>query len=161
MAVTARLLLCGQNLIRDADTNNVSVINIFEGMIAQGFPLLMPTFAFLTILERENGDPRIHEGRFDIRLGDTVLVAGPMRVDFQDKPRTRTMLRVAGLVINAPGLVSARFFIGQDQLGEYHFEVGRAAGPVAEVIVEDPVANQPGANAQPPQPHSDGEGQHE
>jgi hypothetical protein len=125
-------------------------------MIAQGFPLLMPWFSFLAILEREEGDPRVLEGRYDIRLGDTVLVAGPMRVDFQDKMRARQMLRIAGLVINAPGVVSARFFIGPDELGEYRFEVERGAGPVAEVIPDNTAANQPAPDAQP----QAGQGQH-
>jgi hypothetical protein len=140
--ISTKLTVCGQTIIRDVDSNNISVVNIYEGFTAQGFPLLLPGFSFLVVVERQAGDARNHAGRFDIRLGDTVLASSNMNVDFQGQSRTRQIIRIAGLVITAPGIVASRFYIGDQMLGEYKFEVEQGAAPVAEVT-SGPVGNQP------------------
>src|SRR5438132_10617340 len=97
--IRVKLAVCGQDVVRDAASNNISVFNVYEGVTAEGFPLLMSPFAFLVVLERDLTDPVQHAGRFELRLGDTVLGEGAMTVDFEDKKRTRQIIKVGGLVL--------------------------------------------------------------
>jgi len=147
--ISLRLALSGQQALRDFDTNSISMIGIFEGVSAQGFPILLPHFSFLVVLEREHGDPRIAKGRFDIRLGDTVLASGDMSIDFEELYRTRQIIRITGILISGPGTVSSRFFIGDDLIAESRFEVESKVRPITQTT-NDPVENQPAPGVQRP-----------
>jgi hypothetical protein len=132
--LTVRLAACAQEIIRDAASNNISLINIYEGLTAQGFPVVFPKFAALIILDREDGDPTHYDGQFEIVLGENRLLTGTMAVNFEDKLRTRQMINVAGMVVEAPGRLAFHFWTeGREVDIAYHVDIERAAevpGPV-------------------------------
>jgi hypothetical protein len=111
--ITVKLMACASSVIRDADSNQISIFNIIDGVAAHGFPFLIQQFAVIVILQRDPAtDPADHEATFQLRLGDQVLAEGNAAVRFDDKRHTRQILRMQGLVVPAPGTLQARFTMG-------------------------------------------------
>ena len=131
------LMLCSRDLSADKVTNQVSAFALFEGFQAGGFPLLLSPFACLVVLEREPNEAVDANGTFHLLLGDRELFTREMAVNFRDRTRTRQMIRLEGLVLPAPGLVTARFRVGAHQ-AEYTFHVDPPAGGQPQ-LVEAPV----------------------
>jgi hypothetical protein len=132
-----KLVLCANQILRDADTENVAIIGLYDGIASPGFPLLIQNFAALAVLERDPAvDAADVNGTFELRLGDTVLIHQDIQGNFRDKARTRLILRVDGLVIPAPGLLRVDVSFAEGQLaGHYTFPVDRLAGQHPQVIV--------------------------
>ena len=111
--ISVKLMVCASHIVRDADTNTLSIFNVFEGLAVQGFPFLIQQFAAAVVLRRDPAtDAAEHNGRFEVRLGDLVLAATDLAVNFQDKRHTRQLLRINGLVIPAAGTLDVRFTMG-------------------------------------------------
>jgi len=111
--ISIKLMVCASNVIRDGDTNLLSIFNVLESLAGAAFPFLVQQFAAAVVLERDPSvDPPEHVGVFTLRLGDQLLAQGEARVNFEDKRRTRQVLRINGLVIPAPGALELRFTMG-------------------------------------------------
>jgi hypothetical protein len=128
-----KLALCSREVVRDAATNNISVFSIFEALSAAGFPLLLNPFSALFVLEREHGDATEVPARFQLLLGDTELLTAPTQINFEDRMRTRQMVRLNGLVITAPGVVHAKLWVGEHLQAEYSFVVEGPAQPEVQM----------------------------
>jgi hypothetical protein len=101
--ITVTYLLAGQMLIRDAETNAVSIIGLQEEINATGFPAFHPNIHILAILERESDDPVDIKCELTLMLEDEILGTYPMTLAFQEKLRTRALILVQGIVIPRPG----------------------------------------------------------
>ncbi len=103
--------LVAEVVIREAETNNISVINIIDNITAQGFPLFMSRLAFLTIWEKETADPNAYRTIFSIALNEQNLHTQEINIDFQGHLRHRQIVTMQGLVIPQPGPVIFRLAI--------------------------------------------------
>jgi hypothetical protein len=132
--ISVKLMACGSHVVRDADANTVSIFNIYEGIGAVGYPLLIQFFAALVLLERNPAeDPAQHEATFNVRLGDQVLAHGDVHVDFGDKRHSRQILRLAGLVVPTPGVLETVFQMGAVS-ATYTIHLERVNPPQVEAV---------------------------
>jgi hypothetical protein len=133
------VMVCSRDLSHDSITNNVSVFSILEGLHAGGFPLLLTPFAALVVFEREANERAEYPGRFELLLGDRELLARDLTVNFRDRLRTRQMIRLEGLVVAAPGRVTARFFVEGEVRAEYVFQIepDPRGQPQAQVVATE------------------------
>ncbi len=134
-----KLALCAREVVRDSATNQISTFSIFEGLAAAGFPLLLNPFSALFVLEREEHDNAEVAARFQLLLGNTELLNGATQINFEDKRRTRQMIRLEGLVIAGPGIVTAKLLVGDNVQAEYSFPVEGPAAPPQAHMTTDPV----------------------
>jgi len=112
--ISVKLMACGTHVVRDADSNTVSIFNILEGIAGAGFPLLVQSFAALVILQRDpTADAAEHDGTFEISIGGQQLVRANVHVNFEDKKHTRQIVRLNGMVVPAPGTLEMRFQMGE------------------------------------------------
>jgi len=95
--------LVSQWVVRDGDTNNLSVFNILEGVTAQGFPFFIQHVAFLVIWERDAEDISRPSVQIRIELEGNQLYEQSLDADFQDKLKNRMVIRIGGLVVSQPG----------------------------------------------------------
>ena len=117
------IMLCAEGIVRDGESNNISAYNIFEQFATPGFPLLIPKLYVFNLLERDDDDPTQLDCRVIVKNNDTELVSLPIRVDFLDKMRNRTIITIGGLAVRAPGILKASILLGEQELDSYIIKV--------------------------------------
>ena len=131
--ISCEVALVCESLIQDVSTNRVSAININEDLATDRFPRAYPRLVCLFMLKRDTSDPAQVEVRVEFLHEDVELQGVPIRVDFGDKLRNRTIVKVDGLVIPGPGLLRVRLVKEGEELGHYDIAVSQSGGPQAEV----------------------------
>ena len=109
-----KLCLVAEGVVRDAETNSVSVYNILEGIAANGFPILVQRMAFLALFERDESEPEAHTGQFTVSLGDNQLLTGEQHIHFRGKLRTRSIVRIQGILFPSPGEATFALAVAAD-----------------------------------------------
>lgn len=121
--IRAKLCFAASFVLRDADSNVISAINVLEGIVPAGVPIFIPNVAAFALWQRDQGDPAECEGHFSITLDREPLANVRVRASFQNFPRTRTIVNVAGLVVPRPGELHFRFQLDDGPAAEYSLTV--------------------------------------
>jgi len=123
------MLLCADALIRDAESNNMSAITIYEELTPIGLPLFLPRLSILSVYEREEGD--LAEVIYDLRvkLDEEILLTQQIPVNFQGKFRFRNLMVLAGLPVAHPGKLIIQISNGEDTMGEYSITINQPVAP--------------------------------
>ena len=88
--------LAAAGVVRDADTNAVSVFSIYEELASLGFPFLVQDVGVFVLWQIEEADHAdIDDVQFVVRNNATVLFQAPIVVKVSGK-RHRTIIRVKG-----------------------------------------------------------------
>jgi hypothetical protein len=122
--ITCKLALCAESVVRDVESNRMSIFNIFEGFKSHGFPIGFPKYACFFFLAREEGDNVTFEASLGFHLNESSLKDFPVNVNFEDKMNTRVVINVLGLVIPGPGILSTRLMYEGRELGRWDIKVG-------------------------------------
>ena len=122
--ITSPLMVCADRVIRDAQTNNISVINIIEGITPEGLPLFIQRFMIFAFLERNiKEDPSQIKCKVRIKISGNKLLENVIVVDFKDKERNRLIYEIGGLVIPTNGTFEASLLLGRRVLNKYELIV--------------------------------------
>jgi len=117
--IKSSLMLCAEGIIRDAETNNISVFKIFENIIPEGLPLFFPRFMVLVFLDREDKDPSEIKCTLRIKLNQENLVEKVVSISFQNKKRNRIIANIGGLPIEKQGTLETSLWLGDKMLNKY------------------------------------------
>lgn len=117
--VTAKFMIAAEGVILDSDTKAVSIFSILEDVQAEGFPVFIQKMSLFVVLERAEADSANQEFKIKISLGDIEIGVSPVAVNFQDKMRSNTIIRMYGIVIPSPGLLAATVLDGDRVLCNY------------------------------------------
>lgn len=101
--IQSPLAVCAESVVRDADTNLISIFNVFEELTVPAFPVALAKLSVLFILERDSSDPDQVECIAVLLNGEREINRVQITADFEDKPRTRVIIVAQGLVIENPG----------------------------------------------------------
>jgi hypothetical protein len=112
-----RLALFAETIIRDAETNAMTIVNLIDNLTAPAFPMGLGKLSVLFVMRRDDGDPRNASGVLTFELDAIELGQLPVSLDFEDKPQTRLMVVFQGLVIPAPGTLRATLTIDATVVG--------------------------------------------
>lgn len=135
--IISKLMLCAENVIRDAETNKISVFNIFEKIASPGFPLFIQKLLVFNRIERAKDDPRQIDCELKIMNNDIELLKKPLRVDFQDRMRNRTIVDISGLTVPNPGILKVILSYAERDLNSYEIIVNRIGEPQVEIQGEN------------------------
>lgn len=116
-------MLCAEGVIRDAETNALSVFNILENIRPAGYPILIQHNDILTILERLPEDADRSEGSMRVTLGDIEIAALPISLDFQGKLILRSIVKLHGLVLPNPGVLTFNLMLADRTLNTYRITI--------------------------------------
>jgi hypothetical protein len=130
LMLRSTLCLVAEGVIRDAETNNVSVYNILESITAQGFPLFLSKLGFLAVWEKETTDPIIYRANFSITLNEQQLYAQDIPLDFQNNIRLRSIITVQGVVIPQPGQMNFRLTTESGQVANFTLTAQAVQGAI-------------------------------
>jgi hypothetical protein len=115
--IQLKLAVCAESVVRDGETNTVSVFNILEEITALSFPAAIPKLSVLFMLERENDDPDRIDCLITFTLGEKELGRAEMEGNFEDKFRNRLMLVVQGVMLPEPGILSVNLTVDGKPMG--------------------------------------------
>lgn len=133
--VRSIICLVADSVIRDAETQLVSVFNILEGITSEGFPLVIPKLTFFSLWGRDEGDARQFTARFTINLDGTELKSLEVPINFSDKVRNRNFVAIHGLLIPRPGSIVFSLKIPEvEQMAQYIIEINVASPARTEVV---------------------------
>ncbi len=115
-------VLC-ENIVRDGDTNTVSLISLIEQLHSPMFPLFLHKVGVLISLIREDADPDQVQMTMRLLIDDREVFTNNFPLSFQGRRQTRAILRFNGIIIPNPGQGRIEFRIGTEVVGSWPFEV--------------------------------------
>lgn len=130
--IRSSLMLCANGVIRDAETNNISVFTIFENITPEGLPLLIPRFTVLAFLERDDSDPSEIKCSLLITLNEETILKQALDINFQDKKRNRTIVNISGLPIAKQGTLETSLWFNDNMLNRYKVDIKEPRRPKVE-----------------------------
>jgi len=137
--IRCQIILLAQGVVRDAETNNVSIFNILEEVKAKSFPVFIPEVACFAYLVNDAEAPGVVENELVVTLGDDELLRTPVTSDFQGKHRNRLTVKIGGLPLPHPGVLRVTLTNPDgDELGHYEMIVGRLGGPEVKTESQPP-----------------------
>ncbi len=130
--IKCKLALCADRVIRDADTETISAVAIFEAITIQ-FPALLGRLSCLFVLARDEPDPETFDGLFRLNLESNQIFASQVHVDFQGKLRNRVTINILGVPLQTPGTLRAELVRDGSVIAAYEFTVAQGSSPPIEV----------------------------
>jgi len=121
--IRSKLMLFAENIIRDAQTNNISAINIIEEFSSPAFPLFLAGFNVLNLLEREKDDEQTISLLLKIFLNEDELTSLDIHMDFQDKLGNRNIVTINGLVLPNSGILRAVLLHNEKEFASHEVSV--------------------------------------
>ena len=119
----AKLCLIAENVIRDADTNYLSIYKIIEGITAIAFPAIIQQVSFLVIWEREEIDSSTTHGFFALKIVDDTVLTQRVEIDFLDKMIHRSIVKVNGIVLPKPGKLDFELRLSDGTVANYSINI--------------------------------------
>ena len=121
--IRPKLILCADYVLLDSQTNSVTAFSIIEDITPEGFPVFLPRFSILSVLERDPEDPDSIVTKVDVSLDDQSVYSAEGPIEFQGKKRSRHITILGGLPIPKPGVLSATISTEGRELHRYVIEV--------------------------------------
>ena len=133
--IRSQYALCANRVIRDADENRISVIDLLDYMTVASFPIVLPRLSLIWALSRDEGDAEKYQAVVVLRLNEQTLLRTELEVNFQGSLSTRVTAVIGGLVLPAPGQFMANWSI------ENHLEASYAVVIQAQPHVANTESN--------------------
>lgn len=124
--IRSSLMFCAEGITRDAETNAISAFTIIEEIAPEGLPLILTRFTVFALLHRDTGDRTVINCTLRISIGNKILFEQPVKANFQDKKRNRTIVSIRGLVIPDFGTLEVSLWLRQNLLNK------------SEILVHEP-----------------------
>jgi len=106
--IRTTLSLCAQGAAVDMFSNNLSIFEVIEDVAPHTYPFVLPRVVYVVAVCREDGDPQVVKAKVVCDLDGKQLFASSITLDFQDKPRTRQVMTLHGLMVEHPGKLRFR-----------------------------------------------------
>ncbi|WP_425125915.1 DUF6941 family protein [Burkholderia gladioli] len=103
-------------IIRDAERNTLTIVDLIEEFDVHGFPAVMPRLSLCFIILREEGDDATTNLELKL-ISPHGSQSFQVQANFGDKRRTRVITRFEGYVIFQPGVIRAELHNGSNLLG--------------------------------------------
>lgn len=91
--------IVADNIIRDADRNTVSVIDVIEQINISQLPTMVPRVYFFSMLERREDDETDFDCSIVVSQKNKRLIEQPVKIQFNNKIKTRFIFQINGLPI--------------------------------------------------------------
>ncbi len=118
----SKMFLCAQDVLLNAYTNDVSVINIFESMEVRQFPLNIPRMMWLNMLERDASEPAKKSFDLTVFFDDQEAYRISVLADFGLGLSNRCLAVMLNVSIPGPCVVRSVFSDAGNILSAYEFK---------------------------------------
>lgn len=124
--------IAASRIIIDAKTNQVSIIDVFEGIGAQSFPVILPRLSFMFRLQRENAESAASELTLKYFVNEKPAMNFPVNVNFQDRLTTRAIIEFEGFMIPSHGVLNVVLLDDEKELEKLTFNID-------QIDIEQPI----------------------
>lgn len=128
------LSVAAHRVIVDQMTNELSIIDVFEGIRAQSFPVTIREITFLFYLKKDAEDSGKASYELSCKIADEEFFKTPFEVDFQEVNSTRAILRIEGFVLPQDGELRVEMKSNNDVIGGFSL-------PVEKLSMGEPVVS--------------------
>lgn len=115
------LLFVAEKAIIDRDNSNLSIINVFDDIAAESYPILFHNFTIIAYLEKDDTDTEDKQTvGFKMFNNSFQVVEQKIKIDFRGKHKSRAIIQFTGIPFNEPG--KASFLVmdaHENTIGEY------------------------------------------
>jgi hypothetical protein len=126
--------VCCETVLQDLRSNNISLINLLDEVLAVAFPVLIQKITFVALLERAENEPSIAHCRLVGKLNGNIAFNFEISVDFQGRFRSRAVGEFQGIFIQAPGNLTMSFYHQEHELTTVTLNVRNIGNPQAELF---------------------------
>src|SRR5262249_1894911 len=102
-------LVCSESVLRDAEKDSFSAINILEDVVAETYPTFIPKLAVLLNASREDADPKVYSLVFTITNNEELIFSQQIPINFQNKQKANLALNIGSFSIKSPGKLTFSF----------------------------------------------------
>lgn len=125
--------IAANRIIIDAGTNSASIIDVFEGMRAQSFPIIIPSLTFMFYLVREDSDPLNKDVSVQCLVDSEEVIRIPATVNFEKGKTNRFIIAFEGFVIPKPGVLKISLLDENGPVGVLELLIEKMDMPQAQV----------------------------
>lgn len=138
------LFVVAESAAIDIGTNRLSIFNIWDEINTPSVPAFVPSMSLVTTFSREESEPNEAELQIMVTMNGQAVVQLPMTVNFQDKPRTRVLVGLQGMVFPTQGVCNIVIRQGDaPPMAEWKVRVNLIANPQIQTVEAAP-ASSPG-----------------
>lgn len=127
------LAVAASRVILDSTSNQISIIDVFEGLKSQSFPIILQKITLLFYLRRDMNDEGTKSLSLKCSVDETETLKIPVNIDFKQGSTTRAVITVNGFVIPKAGTLKAVLFDGEDVVGTLELPVEKLDIPSPQV----------------------------
>jgi len=121
--ISCKFVAAAETIIRDGETNSISIINVLENVNSPSYPILLPKLSVLWILKRTENDPEIFDAEIIFKIGEHELNRFPLGINFQGSIHTRNIAALNGYVITEPGILTIELKMVEVVLSTYSIDL--------------------------------------
>lgn len=132
------LAVAAGRVIIDGMSNQVSIIDVFEGLKAQSFPIILPSLTVLFYIRRDEGDATAKDLSLKCSVDDAETLKVPVSIDFQQGNTTRAIIGFDGFVIPKAGTLKVALLDGDNVIGILELPVDQLDIPSPHVKTNPP-----------------------
>lgn len=134
------LTIAANRIIIDSMSGHLSIIDVFDGVRAQAFPIIIPNLSLLFYLHRDDDDPMTKELFVACSIDGDEVMKAPVSVSFQQGNKTRSIVEFDGFVIPKAGLMKLAVLDDKTILSELELPIEKLeiAKPTVKTTVSEP-----------------------
>ena len=128
-------------VILDGMSNQISIIDVFEGLKSQSFPIILPSITLLFYIRRDGSDESAKNLFLRCSVDETETLKAPVSIDFQQVNTARAIIGFEGFVIPKAGTLKAELLDGDKVVGTLELPVEQLDIPSTQVKANPPHPN--------------------
>jgi hypothetical protein len=97
-------ILC-EDIIRDAESDKVSLLNIFDGLNAIGLPFFLQKLALFISIDKDEQKGTSIEAILEIKNNERLIFNEKIIVGVDEKARARLLIKLNGIMIYEAGVL--------------------------------------------------------
>jgi hypothetical protein len=138
VSLRVQFALCAQSVSIDRASNRLTIINVIDHWPASIIPIVLPSIAFVCILESDQDESVSYTGTLAITNNDNSILNANVPITFTNGRLARVVLNVNSIPIRQYGTLSLTLTIPDQAKAEVKFKVISAAPKVPEATPASP-----------------------
>lgn len=111
-------IICAEKIITDSENDEVSIINIYDNIKSQSYPILLNRIS-IYISAYKSIEEEDKEMTFQISLNDKILFEdNKFVIKFNNREYIRSVIKFNGFPLETNGKLFIRFFSSENLLSE-------------------------------------------
>lgn len=126
------LAIAAKRVILDRMSNEISIIDVFDGFKSQSFPIITNTMLFFS-LRRDESDEATKSVSLRCSVDDMEFFNVNINIDFRQGKTTRSIVSLNGFTIPKAGNLRVVLLDGEDIVGSLELPVEQLDIPSPEI----------------------------